>query len=210
MENSLDEKLATKKKLAIVLFCLSIVLFVIFIICANKDYSYLEYTKGQINAVITLLSCMISIILFVISVMMCSSIAKKEDVDWLDVSFSENGIIDENIKFRLSNSLRKIQLIYTQDKRLFYVNIDTKTIEELIISDILNIDIECAFMEKNQRRVVALTTTYDNIKSLTEVTFKVITENKIYNINLGVSKEVIDRANQVKLILNKEMQITQV
>lgn len=195
-----------------ILFLLVIISFIIFLIClfsGNANSDYYSYEESMRSSLMTFGSLFVFIVLFITWFIISSTTMKKEKENWMEISFNKNNIEQDKIKFLLKKSSEDFinkQLLYTNDKRLFYLELN-KRIKEIELNNILKIDVECVSKEKNQKRIIALTTTYDNIKSIVEVNLKIITEDEIYNIKLDTSKESIDKVNQFKLILDRELEL---
>lgn len=204
-----------KDRMIIVFGLLTLVSFIASIVCGIKGYygSFYSYEEESFNALLTLGSFFCFILSLITLAIISSKSTKAENIQWKSQAFGDNNIRDEDIKsaFR-STFIGTIsnELLYTDDRRLFYFengysNTNNNKSEEIKLEDILNIDLECTISEKNRKRIVALTTTYDNIKSITDVKIKIITEEKIYTINLDKTKESIEKATQFKLTLEREL-----
>lgn len=187
-----------------------ITFFVSGFITMNLD-SY-DYDSSMTNSLIVLVSFVVFVVSTIVAVIVNDKTMKEEKGNWLDNAFNDNNIKNEDIKFSLKKSLVGLtnkELFYTNDKRLFYLEINssasTNKIIEIKLSDILKLDLECTTLEHNRKRIIALTTTYDNIKSITDVRIKIITEDEIYSIELDKTKESIDKATQFKLTLEREL-----
>lgn len=205
------DEVSKRDKIEIILFLSAIISgIVFFIILFWPDDNYDYESIGRFPFMFV--SLVIFIVLFIIWFIMSNKTVKKEKGNWLDKAFNDNNIKNEDIKFSLKKSLVGLtnkELFYTNDKRLFYLEINssasTNKIIEIKLSDILKLDLECTTLEHNRKRIIALTTTYDNIKSITDVRIKIITEDEIYSIELDKTKESIDKATQFKLTLDREL-----
>lgn len=206
------EKVSEKEKvhrLTTKLFIVSIISGVVFLISA------LIITISDVTdilAITVLVSAIIGIGSFALFCSLSSASMKEEKEDWLDTVLKEHNIKNEDIKFSLKKSSMELlnkELLYTNDKRLFYLeinkNVNENKISEIKLNDILKLDLECTTMEHNRKRIIALTTTYDNIKSITDVQIKIITDYRIYSIELDKTKESVDKATQFKLTLDREL-----
>lgn len=206
------EKVSEKEKvhrLTTKLFIVSIISGVVFLISA------LIITISDVTdiiAITVLVSAIIAIGSFALFCSLSSASMKEEKEDWLDTVLKEHNIKNEDIKFSLKKSSTELlskELLYTHDKRLFYLegssNVNESKLSEIKLNDILKLDLECTTMEHNRKRIIALTTTYDNIKSITDVQIKIITDYRIYSIELDKTKESVDKATQFKLTLDREL-----
>ncbi|MDB8802750.1 hypothetical protein PN294_11155 [Romboutsia sp. 1001216sp1] len=137
------------------------------------------------------------------------STAKKDtkNKSWMKEAYKQNDIDDFKMEFILKSALAQYpdkQLLYTKDKRLFCLEMH-KGVKQIELNSILKVDVECTTMEKNRQRIVALTTTFDNIKSVVGLKVKVITDRDVYNIELDPSPATIDKAKQCQLILERDL-----
>lgn len=180
-----------------------------FIMMNTSSY---DYDETMTITLITLISFVVSVVLFIVLMNVCGKEMEEEKGSWLERAFRDKNIKKDDIKFNLKKSaigfINK-ELLYTNDKRLFYLEINKNAnenkISEIKLNDILKLDLECTTMEHNRKRIIALTTTYDNIKSITDVQIKIITDYRIYSIELDKTKESVDKATQFKLTLDREL-----
>lgn len=133
----------------------------------------------------------------------------NKDKSWMKKVYEDNNIDDFKMEFILKSALAQYpdkQLLYTKDKRLFCLEMH-KRAKQIELSSILKVDVECITMERNRKRIVALTTTYDNVKSVVGLNIKIITGREVYNIELDPSPATIDKAQQCKLILDRDLKV---
>lgn len=131
----------------------------------------------------------------------------NKDKSWMKEVYEENNIDDFKMEFILKSALAQYpdkQLLYTKDKRLFCLEMH-KGVKQIELKSILKVDVECTTVEKNRQRIIALTTTFDNIKSVVGLKIKVITDREVYNIELDPSPATIDKAKQCQLILERDL-----
>lgn len=131
----------------------------------------------------------------------------NENYSWIREARKDNNIDDYKVEFTLQNALVQYpdkQLLYTKDKRLFLLEMH-KGVKQIELKDILNIEVECTTMERNRQRIVALTTTFDSIKSIVGLKVKIITGRDVYNVELDTNPATIDKAKQCQLILERDL-----
>lgn len=209
------DEVSKRGKIEVMLFLSAIISGIVFLVSLfwwNANSDYYSYDESMRWCLFIFISLAISIILFIIWFVMTSKTMKEDKGKWLDTAFNEYNIKNEDIKFVLKKSSIEFinkELLYTKHKRLFYLEVNKNTNEskmiEIKLNDILKLDLECTTLEHNRKRIIALTTTYDNIKSITDVRVKIITEDKIYSIELDKTKESVDKATQFKLTLDREL-----
>lgn len=149
------------------------------------------------------------IILLIMMGVSCVNQDTLDTEDWINKVFNENDINQDDIKILLKKELSEVQnkqLVYTNDQRLFYLEVN-KSINQINIANILRIDINCECIEKNVKRIIALTTTFDNIKSIVSCNIKIITDNEILNVEIDTDRDTIDKANQFKLLIDRELEL---
>lgn len=135
----------------------------------------------------------------------CFVMSKFDDIKYADVKdehtnkFNEDvlkyNLVKENIKENIRFSMNEGSIIYTNDNRLFVLKYDKSnalkfTIHEVKLEGILEMSIDIELLERNRRRVISLTPTFDSFKSIRDVIFTIITENEIYKMRLNVSTGV--------------------
>lgn len=125
--------------------------------------------------------------------------------NWRDSRLTLHGVRKGgNLKFSLKSSSNNNEVVYTTGKRLFYLEYPN-SVEEIRLEDVLQIDVEVLVTERNRQKIVALTTTFNNIQSINAVILKIITDSNIYQIGLDRNREAIDKANQFKLTVERDL-----
>lgn len=120
-------------------------------------------------------------------------------------------------KFKIYGGETQDYFIY-KDNFVFVLNNKLKTIRKIKLKNILSVSVEISTTEKNIRRAVALTTTYDKNIKVEGINFKIITKSNTFNIyykpdsfppsnfkKLNIN-QMLDESNRCKLILEKDLE----
>lgn len=123
--------------------------------------------------------------------------------------------IDEAIVLGFSNN--NDFLIYTNRDYVYVVNIFKRVFEKVDKKDILNIDVQIYHSEKNVKRLVALTSTFDKSIIVSDITFKFMTRSKVYNVPCMISgrdnngnvyrnrNTAVDDVRRIKLLIEDDI-----
>lgn len=171
------------------------------------------------NEVLVMIMCFF---LFVFSILWgMSNVAKnksiKENNEWLKRMIKENEI-DENSQeiFTFAPSEFYDFMFYTNQDYIWIVNKYTKMFDKVMKKDILDVEVNVYSIEKNVKKLIALTSTYNKSTIVSDIDFKIVTKNKTYNIpcmrqgkdSFGriLNKQIaLDDVNRYKLILEKDI-----
>ena len=108
-------------------------------------------------------------------------------------------------------------LIYSEGEFVYICNKINKFFKKISKEDILKVDVDVCSLEKNTKRLVALTSTFDIITLINSVFLKLVSLYETYNIAImvngmdGMGKTLInknaalDDANRIKLILERDI-----
>lgn len=122
-----------------------------------------------------------------------------------------------NNKFKIYGDETQDYFIY-KDNFVFVLNNKLKTVRKIKLENILSVSVEVSTTEKNTKRVVALTTTYDKNIKVEGVNFKIITTSNTFNVYYTPNSfppndfkilninEMLDESNRCKLILEKDIE----
>lgn len=125
---------------------------------------------------------------------------------WRKDAFEQNGIDANGIKFQIKNMNNAfIYLVYTNDKRLFFVNENKEYINQIALNKILKIETQANIQEKQKQQVIALTTTFYTTQKVLSYILKVITEDNtiiITTFPTYENKEIIER---FKLLIERDI-----
>lgn len=135
---------------------------------------------------------------------------KSLELDKYENSFilnnSNNNLVAENI------------LIYTSDEFVYIINKINRMVKKVNKCDILKVDLNIYSTEKNVKRLIALTSTYDKSVNVTGLELKLITRNEtnvilmmangrnVDNITLFNKAQLIDDANRCKLMIENDIE----
>lgn len=112
----------------------------------------------------------------------------------------------DSIKFEIQQNNNSLEyLIYTNEKRLFFVNITKEQIKELLLNEILKIDIQVTTQEKTKQEILTLTPTFHTQKTILSYHLKIITEKETIIITVAPTynnKELLER---FKLVLERDI-----
>lgn len=121
-------------------------------------------------------------------------------------NFIQKMNLDVNsIKFKIQNGDGMEYLAYTNEKRLFFVNITKEQIKELFLNEILKIDIQVITQEKTKQEILTLTPTFHTQRTILSYRLKIITESETTVITVAPTynnKELLER---FKLVLEKDI-----
>ena len=110
------------------------------------------------------------------------------------------------------------QPIYTNKEYIYLINKSVKSVNKIYKSKILKADVEVYSIEKNVKKLVALTSTYTKKTRIASVTIKIITNAITYNIPCIVNGKlandqiimdvvpIMDTINRCKLLLDRDTQ----
>lgn len=122
-----------------------------------------------------------------------------------------------NNKFKIYGDETQDYFIY-KDNFVFVLNNKLKTVRKIKLENILSVSVEVSTTEKNTKRVVALTTTYDKNIKVEGINFKIITTSNTFNVYYTPNSfppndfkilninEMLDESNRCKLILEKDIE----
>lgn len=112
----------------------------------------------------------------------------------------------DSIKFEIQQNNNSMEyLIYTNEKRLFFVNITKEQIKELLLNEILKIDIQVITQEKTKQEILTLTPTFHTQRTILSYRLKIITESETTVITVAPTynnKELLER---FKLVLERDI-----
>lgn len=109
-------------------------------------------------------------------------------------------------------------LVLMQDDSLYLINKNEQFYDKIKPSQVLDMKIDVHVQEKNVRRIISWTPTFDKKTKIDKVEFKIITDRKTYNIYYipgtitprgrynGSVDEMIDYMNRCKLIIEDRKQ----
>lgn len=125
---------------------------------------------------------------------------------WRKDAFEQNGIDASGIKFQIKNMNNAFTyLVYTNDKRLFFVNENKEHINQIALNKILKIETQANIQEKQKQQVIALTTTFYTTQKVLSYILKIITEDNtiiIKTFPTSENKEIIER---FKLLIERDI-----
>lgn len=141
-----------------------------------------------------------------------------EGNEWIKERIKNEGLDDDKDNVLvLCNSNTKDFLIYTNRDYVYVVNKALKKFDKIYKKDILDIDVEVYRSEKNAKRLVALTSTFDKSVVVTDVLFKVTSRGSVYVVSCMANgrngdnqiyqnrNSVIDEVKRVKFILEDDI-----
>ena len=129
----------------------------------------------------------------------------KEEKNWFLETEKSRGIDVNDIKIKLHSFTKEyIYFLYMNDERLFFVNCKSKEIVEINKNEILKVDFNVQVEYKGKLTYISY---YDiNIKGKEKnAIFKVITEDKTYEIVSQSNPDFKEKAIRLKAILDKQI-----
>ena len=113
-------------------------------------------------------------------------IRKKEKKNIVDTSNSTSERISKlqipNERFSLYGNIGSNHAILSDKDELFIISSDCSNYDKINYSDILDVKMDIHIEEKNSRRIIAFTSTYDKSVKINRVDLKIITGYKTYTI----------------------------
>lgn len=142
---------------------------------------------------------------------------EKNRISWFQEKIKELDIDNINGAKVFFESNFYCFLIYTKSDFIYIVDKGSRRIEKVLKKDILDVDVDVYTSEKNTKRLIALTSTYDKSIRLDSIILKITTENGTYKIPcllngkdgnkvMALNKNsLIEEVNRIKLILEKDI-----
>lgn len=122
-----------------------------------------------------------------------------------------SGFSDENIRIALYGGLNSNHAIITKDNDLFIIK-NNGTIEKIKPENIFSIKIVLHVNERNTRRIIAFTSTYDKKVNIQAIDFKIATFDETYLIRYNIGENTpfglpnenkLDETERFKAVLEK-------
>ena len=142
--------------------------------------------------------------------------------DWFKNTLQSLNLDKYENTFILNNSTNNLTaenlLVYTSDQFIYIINKFNKSVKKINKADILKIDLDIYTTQKNVKKLIALTATYDKKVNVTGLELKIITRNEtnkllmiangknVDNITIFDKAKLIDDANRCKLILEDDIE----
>lgn len=138
--------------------------------------------------------------------------SKKQDKNldkinrWKKIAFSKNKINVNEIKFQIkSMNDSLVYLLYTNDKRLFFVNENKEYINQILLDKILKVETQANIEENQKQKVIALTTTFYTTQKVLSYIIKIITEDNTITILTAPTFENKESIERFKLLLERDI-----
>lgn len=167
-----------------------------------------------------LMGCAILFIIGIVWLMLNTKNKKlaQDDINWFKNTMNKEGI-DNNQEgvLVLGHSMVNDFVVYTNMDYIYCVNQFKKQFKKIYKKDILNMDVEVYKYEKNVKRLVALTSTFDKNVIIGDVVFKMVTRDATYNITCmkngkdGYNRSFtnrttpVDDASRIKLMIEDDI-----
>ncbi|MGL4802040.1 MAG: hypothetical protein ACRC18_07215 [Cetobacterium sp.] len=173
------------------------------------------------------MSSVILFILFILCMVVFFSLLIQRDKvrhsgeDWFNNTLKSLELNKYENTFILNNSINNLTaenlLIYTSSDYIYVVNKIRQTVKKVSKSDILNVDLNIYTTQKNVKRLIALTSTYDNKVNVTGLELKITTRTETHvflmiadgknvdKVTMFDKPKLIDDANRCKLILEDDI-----
>lgn len=154
------------------------------------------------------------VILFIMFLAFKGVLRKCEDQSWMEDKLEEMNIPG---KFIIGNSPVRDVLVYSSEECVYVVNKINKSVKQVRKEDILDIDLDIYVTERNVKRLVALTSTFDKRGTISSIIFRITTKEKTYefdcyyNGNDGMGKyvhnvyDIVNDLKRYKLVLESEI-----
>ena len=147
---------------------------------------------------------------------------RKESKDWFEEKLKSLELEKDSSSFMLNNSTNNLTarnfLIYTSSDVIYVVNKIYQSIVAINKADILSVELDVYSTEKNVRRLVALTSTYDKRVNLTGIELRITTTKVTHIIQCMVDgkdsntipvfdkRGLLDEVNRCKLIIERDIE----
>lgn len=183
----------------------------------NVDILY-KIERG-INMLVAIICFAIAGIIFICTLQ--RDIFRANSEKWYKGTIERLNLDNEDISvlnYSNNNLTYRNMLIYTKDDFIYILNKGSRLEKKILKKDILDISLEIYSMEKNVKRLIALTSTFDKTTNIVGVEMKIITTEDTYTIPLVVNnrnadniqffnkKELIDNANRYKLLIERDIE----
>lgn len=142
----------------------------------------------------------------------------KTDVQWFSDVMKQDNIDDEKDgALVLGQSTINDFLLYTNREYVYFVNLRNRKLQKVYKKDVLNVEVEVYRYEKNVKRLVALTSTFDKNVIIGDVVLKITTRETTCNVFCMINGKdganrvftnrmiAVDDANRVKLMIEDDV-----
>ncbi|MGL5764739.1 MAG: hypothetical protein ACRCX8_03765 [Sarcina sp.] len=146
----------------------------------------------------------ISVMMIVISIGMLKS--RQNCKMWIEEQFKKYDISSNSTKFILHGVDGYNLMTYTNENILYVFNGGIRAMEVIKLSDILSVETEIFSSEKNVKKLISLTSTYDKRVKIAEARFKITTHKDVYIVQYIPGRNILD----TQLLKNIENKINQI
>lgn len=124
---------------------------------------------------------------------------------WKNSMYLNNNVDEKNIKFKITENIVSIYLIYFNNKKLFFVNEENRIFNEIKLNEILKIDIQVITQEKTKQEILTLTPTFYTQRTILSYRLKIITEDKTTIITVAPTYDNKELLERFKLALERDI-----
>lgn len=117
---------------------------------------------------------------FVLYLMYKGTQAQKQDQTWMEDKIKQMNIPNS---FIIGNSLVKEVLVYSSNNYIYIFNKINKLVKQINKEDILGVELDIYTTEKNVKRLIALTSTFDKHTRVSSVVFRLITRDSTHEFD---------------------------
>ena len=124
---------------------------------------------------------------------------------WKESMYLNNNVDEKNIKFKITENIVSIYLVYFNNKKLFFVNEENRIFNEIKLNEILKIDIQVITQEKTKQEILTLTPTFHTQRTILSYRLKIITEGKTTIITVAPTYDNKELLERFKLVLERDI-----